>query len=679
MEDEDSGEVLTSDDNICDSVCRFYAKLYTSEVVDDGWVEDCSRFLDSSRPIARRSHFGSASRNKLGAHFFNGDIVEACKFSNKGSVSGNDGLPYQFWQRFKDRLAPVLVKLAKYMMGGKSLSTGMPCINVSLLHKKGPKEKIRNYRPISLIDTSFRIISIAFVCRLGKFVHQIIPPHQTGFIPKRWIMSNVIIMCMIIEASRMNMMESSDGDGPIFLCLDQEKAYDRVDWRYLWEVLDHFKVPLTLIRLLKSFYASAVARYLINGAYSKTIELGCGLLQGDPVSTLLYVICLQPFLDMIEKADFAPTIFGRFYGSLKIPYSAFADDMTVYLKNSHSLTLFQSLLEQYCRVSNAKFNLTKSFAVDLCFDRATPGPDSYGYRLAEDAILYLGVIVPLDGSEPDFGPLLSRLNSRAGLQSRLKLSLPGRINAANTFITSKIWYAVSFGSIPQTFAEDVTKSLTRWVFHSAKAPVKFEVCCRPKSMGGLNLFHPAYNIIAMQGKSIAYSLVSTDVCGKLTRLVLAEYLQRHLNMPPIFMAIKFPSKTPSRKLGQGNGKSKLLNQCLKVKDQLASSLPEGPRAFDSMSIDQLLSLPWFHPDLYVHHLDHEPDNNITKDLVEAQYYIGYTFRDVLVWDDSDSCFVSVDDYRYTAKSVKHREAWGKFLDHWETGQFIPSTVKSRLT
>ena len=100
---------------------------------------------------------------------------------------------------------------------------------ISLLHTKGDETSLKNYRPISLTNTDYKTIAFIFAKRLWKVVGNIINEHQSAYIKESYIGENARIILDILDYCEEN---NSDG---ILLFLDFEKAFDSIEWNFVFK------------------------------------------------------------------------------------------------------------------------------------------------------------------------------------------------------------------------------------------------------------------------------------------------------------------------------------------------------------------------------------------------------------------------------------------------------------
>jgi hypothetical protein len=189
------------------------------------------------------------------------------------------------------------------------------------IYKKGEKREISNYRPITILNVDYKILTKVLNNRLTKVVSKLIPKDQFGFIPGRSIFDPIKQSKLIIDYA-----EYKEENG-LIVALDQEKAYDKIRHDYLWEILEKYGIPDHFVRIIMSLYSKADTVVVINGVISSPFRVNRGVRQEDPLSCLLFDLAIEPLATMIRNSNLAGyTIPGL---TNKLVTSLFADDTSV--------------------------------------------------------------------------------------------------------------------------------------------------------------------------------------------------------------------------------------------------------------------------------------------------------------------------------------------------------------
>ncbi|WVZ53561.1 hypothetical protein U9M48_004484, partial [Paspalum notatum var. saurae] len=178
----------------------------------------------------------SPQENDLLSAPFTVDEVRAAIFQMEhNKAPGPDGFPPEFYQVFWNVIKTDLMALFDEFHKGNLALNRLNFGNITLIPKVGDASKIQQYRPICLLNVSFKIFTKVATNRIVKVAHKIIRPSQTPFLPGRKIMEGVVVLHETLhELHRKNL------NGVIFK-IDFEKAYDKMRWDFLHQTL-HMKV-----------------------------------------------------------------------------------------------------------------------------------------------------------------------------------------------------------------------------------------------------------------------------------------------------------------------------------------------------------------------------------------------------------------------------------------------------
>ena len=314
------------------------------------------------------------SKRELATQITEDEVRVAIQKTTKEKAPGLDGIPIDLWKSLDDQ----------YRAATEENNPGRKCNIVWILtqvfqdieehgvaentdfhegcmcpiYKKKDPDNIANYRPITLLNTDYKIFTKALSLKLAYAAEDIIHQDQAGFIRGRSIFDQVKTTKLVTDY-----MERSQKARAV-VALDQEKAYDKILHPYLWAVLRKFEIPENFIKTIKSLYDGAETKVMINGELSEAFTICRGVRQGDALSCLLFDIAIEPLAENIRKSQEITGIQipGR-RGYLKV--KMFADDTTVYLSETDSIEDLQTILTKWCGVSGAKFNIEKTEIIPL--------------------------------------------------------------------------------------------------------------------------------------------------------------------------------------------------------------------------------------------------------------------------------------------------------------------------
>ena len=298
-------------------------------------------------------------------------IEKALHLSKNSSATGLDGCPYELWKKLKEEfdntdackpcfniikvMTAVLTDIQLYGVDNKTaFALGWICP----LYKKKDKTEISNYRPIMLLNSDYKLLTKGLAVQLMYHVDKMIHSDQAGFIPNRSIIDHIKLATAII-----NYAEASEEDGTI-IALDQEKAYDKIRHNYLWATLDAFNLPPTFTKTIKSLYENASTCVAINSFFSDPFKVTRGIRQGDPLSCVLFDLAIEPLACMIRKDPNLKDISIPGLNKL-LKAKFFTNNTSLFLSKSDQFDYIQMLLEDWCRVSGAKFNLDKTEVIPI--------------------------------------------------------------------------------------------------------------------------------------------------------------------------------------------------------------------------------------------------------------------------------------------------------------------------
>uniref|UniRef100_A0A803K0Y7 Reverse transcriptase domain-containing protein n=1 Tax=Xenopus tropicalis TaxID=8364 RepID=A0A803K0Y7_XENTR len=280
----------------------------------------------------------------------------------------------------------------------------------------------------------------------------------------------------------------------LLLSLDAQKAFDRLDWRYMFAVLEKLRLPKTFITGLKQLYTKPTAQVTIMGTHSDRIEIRGGTRQGCPMSPLIFALSLEPLAHAIRQNS---NIKGFQVGPTEYKISLFADDILLTLSSPQtSLPNLITTLEKFQSTTGYKINPTKSHALPLHMSK----PElkllqlNFDYKWEKDAITYLGINLTSSYQtlySANYPKLIEKLKRDLITWHTYHLSWFGRIAAVRMTLLPRILYL--FRTLPIPFPEQTAmalqKAITNFVSGGKKPRIKAPIMTKPKTLAGLGIPH----------------------------------------------------------------------------------------------------------------------------------------------------------------------------------------------
>ena len=163
------------------------------------------------------------------------------------------------------------------------------------MQKGGGEGNLKHWRPISLLNYDYKIITKVLTSRLRDILPNINHPNQKCGIKGRSIYDGAALIRDIIDYVNYKNLPG------LIISLDQTKAYDRVEWNFLFKVVEHFNFGPNFINMIKTCYTNIESCVKVNGYTSIYFNLSRGIRQVCPISTLLYVLVAETLAEAVRE------------------------------------------------------------------------------------------------------------------------------------------------------------------------------------------------------------------------------------------------------------------------------------------------------------------------------------------------------------------------------------------
>ncbi|KAJ9681586.1 hypothetical protein PVL29_020449 [Vitis rotundifolia] len=288
------------------------------------------------------------------------EVLAALSDLGKDKAPGSNGFTMAFWLFCWDILKTEIVGFFKEFHERGRFVKSLNATFLVLVPKKGGAENLKDFRPISLVGSLYKLLAKVLANRIKKVMGKVISESQNAFMERRQILDAVLIANEAVD-SRLK-----DEVGGMLCKLDIEKAYDHVNWNFLLAVLRKMGFGEKWIKWIEWCMSTVKFSVLINGSPSGFFHSSRGLRQGDPLSSYLFVIAMEVFSCMLSRAISGGFLSGWRVGGrsgmgLHISHLLFADDMLVFCEeSSDQMTYLSWLLMWFEACSGLRINLEKS-------------------------------------------------------------------------------------------------------------------------------------------------------------------------------------------------------------------------------------------------------------------------------------------------------------------------------
>ncbi|KAG7585751.1 Pentatricopeptide repeat [Arabidopsis thaliana x Arabidopsis arenosa] len=342
----DEGNWISDAQELENHAIDYYKRLYSLENVDEATV--------SLLPTGFARLTGS-ELTELDKSVTATEIEESMRCMSRFKAPGPDGYQPVFYQTCWEVVGPSVVRFVLNFFESGILPAETNDALLVLIAKVAQPEKITQFRPISLCNVLFKIITKTMVLRLKKVMPKLIGPAQASFIPGRLSTDNIVL----VQEAVHSMRRKKDRKGWMLLKLDLEKAYDRIRWDFLEDTLKTVGLSEKWRRWIMQCVSGPSMAVLWNGEKTAPFTPSRGLRQGDPLSPYLFVLCLERLCHLIELAvdskEWKPINLSR--GGPKLSHVCFADDLILFAEASVSqVRVIRKVLEKFCLASGQKMD-----------------------------------------------------------------------------------------------------------------------------------------------------------------------------------------------------------------------------------------------------------------------------------------------------------------------------------
>ena len=476
----DSGETITDQSTILKYEENFYQNLYNSKFDpnDTDRIACTDDFLNNlSLP--------TLSDNEL--HICEKQIdIDECKKAidnlSSGKSPGSDGFTADFYKYFWNEIKFLLFDSFNHSFATSTLSIDQRRGILSLNPKKDKDIRyLKNWRPITLLNTDYKILAKILGTRLRLVLPALIHSDQVAYLKDRYIGQNIRIIDDVLQFVR-----DTNSDG-IISCIDFEKAFDSVEWSFINKILSSFNFGTNFKKWCEIMYNDITSCVTNNGHSSQFFKVTRGIRQGCPLSAYLFLLVAEALAAGIRQNI---NISGIKIGSNEVTVIQMADDTTLFLDSPLSLQRCLLLFKIFGRISGLKINITKSEAMGLGIYKKLFVVKPYGLLWKESSLTSLGITFDRDPfltMSCNFEKKIVKITNLLNLWKQRSLSIKGKITVIKSVILPQILYLSSNLAIPDGFVSKVNSLMYHFIWSANMDKVKRATLINKIEDGGLKM------------------------------------------------------------------------------------------------------------------------------------------------------------------------------------------------
>ena len=293
------------------------------------------------------------------------ETKEAIKTMKNHKAPGEDLITAELIKYGGSKLHTQIHDLISQIWDEEKIPTEWETALITPIHKKGSKLQCTNYRGISLLNVTYKILTKLIAKRLEQYTELILGDYQCGFRRNRSTTDQIFTLrCLLEKCHEYNITIHQ-------LYVDFKMAYDSIKRKYLYETLQEFGIPNKLTRLIYMTLNNSKSKIKIQGDYSREFTIRRGLRQGDSLSCMLFNITLERVIRNIHintretitryflRETECPQATGTLY-SQPIQYLAYADDIALLGKSKKDITQAFIELEDASLKAGLEINTQKT-------------------------------------------------------------------------------------------------------------------------------------------------------------------------------------------------------------------------------------------------------------------------------------------------------------------------------
>jgi len=421
------------------------------------------------------------------------ELEGTLKWFKKDKSPGPDGWPMEFYLAFHELLGEDLLAIIEESRITGHIHPPMSYTFIALIPKSDAPSSFNDFRPISLCNCLYKIISKIIANCIKPILSTHISPEQFAFLHHRHIQEAIGTAQEALHSIKHKNLKG------ISLKIDLAKAFDKVNWLYLKMILTHLGFPPVFITWIMGCISYVSFAILINGSASSPFNIDRGIRQGCPLSPLLFLLVMEGLSRLISSTKRSGNISGlKIMEHFYLIHLLFVDDILIFINGSvWDSTTLNEILQLFCSATGMELNRGKSFiSLSGCtIQESQLAIQKFPFQETNllEGIKYLGFRLKPDGYKiKNWTWLITKIEKRISSWHHRLLSKAGRLVLIKSVVEATPVYWMSLTWIPRGILHIIQQTCNRFLWNGNKkgkifAWARWSKIATPKKWGGWGL------------------------------------------------------------------------------------------------------------------------------------------------------------------------------------------------
>ncbi|WMV25457.1 hypothetical protein MTR67_018842 [Solanum verrucosum] len=437
----------------------------------------------------RNTKYFQSMANANRREFEEEEIFSVIKSCAPDKAPGPDGVTMAFFQHAWEIIKYEIIKALRHYHQHCHMVKSVNATFISLIPKKKGAIELRDYRPISLISSIYKITSKLLANRLKTVIGS-----QNAFVRGRQLSDATLLANEALD------WKIKSGEPGLLVKLDIEKVFDKVSWSYLLTILRQMGFGERWIRWMKFSITTVKYSILVNRSPVGFFPPQRGIRHGDPISPFLFILAMEGLSKMIQKASslhwIEPIKIGRDPTSqANVSHLLYADDTLIFCGAERSQVMQLNLtLFIFEAISGLHMNMQKStiYPVNEVLNLEELA-DIMGCNIGSFPSTYLGIPLGAQHKSTEIWTgVIEKFEKRLATWQMQYLSFGGRVTLINSVLDSLPTYYMALLPMPSEVIEQIDKIRRDFLWKGNREKHKFhliewEKVTQPKYQGGLGI------------------------------------------------------------------------------------------------------------------------------------------------------------------------------------------------